>query len=251
MPEWFWAGFWGLVAGSALLGGAAAGVLVAFGKRTIAYIMAFGSGVLISALSFDLMAGAYKRGGFDSTSAGFLGGAVIYSIANWLLSRHGANNRKRSGGQQPSEKDQPGSGMAIAIGALLDSIPESMVIGLSLLGGGSVTLVAVIAIFISNIPEGLSSSAGMKNAGRSHAYVFALWTAITLISGLAAVIGYAAFRGLSGDVIAAITALAAGAMLAMLADTMIPEAFDDARNWAGLITVAGFLTAFILTKLGS
>ena len=251
MPEWFWAGLWGLIAGSALLAGAAAGVLIAFSKRTIAYIMAFGSGVLISALSFDLMADAYRRGGFGSTSAGFLGGAVIYSISNWLLSRHGAKDRKRSGGQQPSEQDQPGSGMAIAVGALLDGIPESMVIGLSLLGGGGVSLVAVIAIFISNIPEGLSSSAGMKKARRSRTYIFGLWTAITVISGVAALIGYAAFRGLSGDLIAAITALAAGAMLAMLADTMIPEAFDDARNWAGLITVAGFLTAFILTKLGS
>jgi ZIP family zinc transporter len=140
--------------------------------------------------------------------------------------------------------------MAIAIGALLDGIPESMVIGLSLIGGGSVGFVTVIAIFISNVPEGLSSSAGMKKAGRSRLYIFGLWSAIVLISAIAALIGYAGFRGASGDFIAAITAVAAGAMLAMLADTMIPEAFDEARNWAGLITVLGFLTAFVLTKLG-
>src|SRR5690348_16473532 len=97
--------------------------------------MAFGSGVLIFALSFDLMTEAYRRGGFDSTSAGFLGGAAIYSLANWMLARHGAKDRNRSGGQQPSESSQPGSGLAIATGALLDGIPESMVIGLSLLGG--------------------------------------------------------------------------------------------------------------------
>jgi ZIP family zinc transporter len=125
-----------------------------------------------------------------------------------------------------------------------------MVIGLSLIGGGSVGLVAVIAIFISNVPEGLSSSAGMKKAGRSRAYIFGLWGGIVLISAVAALIGYVAFRGASGDFIAAITAVAAGAMLAMLADTMIPEAFDEARNWAGLITVLGFLTAFVLTKMG-
>ena len=250
MSEWLWAGLWGLIAGSALLLGAAVGDLVKLGKRTIAYIMAFGSGVLISALSFDLMAGAYRRGGFASTSLGFLSGAAVYSVANWLLSRHGAKNRKRSGGQQASESDQPGSGLAIAVGALLDGIPESMVIGLSLLGGGSVSFVAVVAIFISNIPEGLSSSAGMKKAGRSRTYVFGLWTAITVISGIASLIGYAAFQGSPNDFIAGITAVAAGAMLAMLADTMIPEAFDDARDWAGLITVLGFLVAFILTKLG-
>lgn len=250
MPEWVWAGFWGLVAGSALLIGAGVGDLFALGKRITAYVMAFGSGVLISALSFDLMAEAYRHGGFDSTSAGFLGGAAVYSVANWFLARHGAKDRKRSGGEQPSEKEQPGSGMAIAIGALLDGIPESMVIGISLLGGGNVSFVAVIAIFISNIPEGLSSSAGMKKAGRSRTYVFGLWGAITIISGLAALLGYVACQGTSGDFIAAITAVAAGAMLAMLADTMIPEAFDEARNWAGLITVAGFLVAFILSKLG-
>jgi ZIP family zinc transporter len=196
------------------------------------------------------MAEAYRRGGFDSTSAGFLGGAILYSLANWVLSKHGAKHRKRSGSQQPSEEKQPGSGVAIAIGALLDGIPESMVIGLSLIGGGKVSMVAVIAIFISNVPEGLSSSAGMKKSGRSRTYIFSLWLGITLISGAAALVGYLALRGSSGDLVAAITALAAGAMLTMLADTMIPEAFDEARNWAGLITVAGFLAAFVLTKFG-
>jgi zinc transporter, ZIP family len=250
MPEWLWAGFWGFVAGSALLIGAGIGDLVELGKRTTAYVMAFGSGVLISALSFDLMAEAYRRGGFEATSAGFLGGAAVYSLANSLLARYGAKHRKMSGGQQPSEQQQPGSGLAIAIGALLDGIPESMVIGISLLGGGKVSLVAVIAIFISNIPEGLSSSAGMKKAGRSRRYVFGLWGAITVISGIAALLGYVACQGTSGGFIAAITAVAAGAMLAMVADTMIPEAFDEARNWSGLITVAGFLVAFLLTNLG-
>lgn len=125
-----------------------------------------------------------------------------------------------------------------------------MVIGISLLGGASVSMVAVVAIFISNIPEGLSSSAGMKKAGRPCAYVFGLWTSITVISGIASLIGYLLCRGTSGDFVAAITAIAAGAMLAMLADTMIPEAFDEARDWAGLLTVLGFLAAFIFTKLG-
>lgn len=248
-PIWLKAGFWGLVAGSALLVGAGAGYFAHLPKRLIAAIMAFGGGVLISALSFDLMNEAYKRGGFDSTAIGFLGGAVIYTVANWYLSRKGAKHRKRSGNQQPSEEEQSGSGLAIAVGALLDGIPESIAIGVSMIKGGAVSAVAVAAIFISNIPEGLSSSAGMKKAGRSAKYIFGVWAGIALISALASLAGYAVFSRFSADVIAATIAVAAGAILAMLADTMMPEAFEDAHDFAGLVTVLGFLIAFILTKL--
>lgn len=251
MPIWLQAGFWGLVAGSALLVGASVGFFARVSARVIAGIMAFGSGVLISALSFDLMDEAYNRGGFDSTAFGFISGAAVYTLANWFLNRQGAKHRKRSGGQQPSEEENSGSGLAIAVGALLDGIPESIVIGLSMLQGGAVSTVAVIAIFLSNIPEGLSSSAGMKKAGRSTLYVFGVWGGIAIISGFAALIGYAVFRHFSPDVIAATTAIAAGAILSMLVDTMIPEAFEETHNFAGLITVLGFLAAFVLTKMSA
>jgi zinc transporter, ZIP family len=244
------AGFWGFVAGAALLVGAAVGYLAQVPQRLIAAIMAFGSGVLISALSFELMDEAYERGGFDSTAFGFLCGAAVYTAANWFLSRHGAKHRKRSGAQQPSANEDSGSGLAIAVGALLDGIPESIVIGLSMLKGGEVSLAAVVAIFLSNIPEGLSSAAGMKKAGRSAAYIFGIWGAIAVVSGIAALVGYAVFQKFSPDVIAATTALAAGGILSMLVDTMIPEAFEEAHELAGLITVAGFLAAFVLSKLG-
>lgn len=219
------AGFWGLVAGSALLVGTLIGYFSNLSSRAIAVITAFGSGVLISALAFDLMDEAYHRGGFVSTGLGFLAGAVVYTIANILLAMKGAKHRKRSGEKQPSESEQPGSGLAIAIGALLDGIPESIVIGVSMIEGGSVGMVAVIAIFISYIPEGLSSSSGMRNAGRSAKYIFGIWGSIMLISAVASVIGYGVFRHFSDFVISLIIAIAAGAMLAMLVDTMIPEAF--------------------------
>ncbi|MFD2571099.1 ZIP family metal transporter [Spirosoma soli] len=249
IPEWIQAGLWGLLSGGALLIGAAIGYFVEVPQRLIASIMAFGSGVLFSALSFELMDEAYKTGGFDATAVGFLGGAIVYTTVNYYLSKRGAQHRKRSGKQQFSEEDNKGSGLAIAVGALLDGIPESIVIGLSLLGGKGVSVVAVVAVFLSNIPEGLSSAAGMKNAGRSVGYVIGIWAGIALISGLAALLGYTLFQDYSNDVIAATTAVAAGAILAMLVDTMIPEAFDETHEFAGLITVVGFLLAFVLSKM--
>lgn len=250
MPSWLIAGLWGLLGGSALVLGALVGYFARLPQRLIAAVMAFGSGVLISALSFELMDEAFQRGGFDSTALGFISGATVYTLVNWFLSAQGAKHRKRSSKQQPAEADGSGSGLAIAAGALLDGIPESIVIGVSMLGGGAVSWVTVAAVFLSNVPEGLSSAAGMKQAGRSLKYIFGVWSAIAVASGIAALMGYVAFSHVSQEIIAATNAVAAGAILAMISDTMIPEAFEYTHNFAGLITVCGFLVAFILSKLG-
>jgi ZIP family zinc transporter len=264
MPVSIQAGLWGLLAGSALIIGALLGYFVSLPQRLIASVMAFGSGTLISALAFDLMDEAYTKelrhsGNFDATAIGFVAGAAVYTAANWVLARYGAKHRKRSGEQQRHERqarrqqsvgqDSDG-GLAIAVGALLDGIPESIVIGTSMIAGGAVSWVAVVAVFLSNVPEGLSSVAGMKKAGRGAGYIFGIWIGITLASGIAAWAGCAIFRNFSPDVVSATTAIAAGAILAMLADTMMPEAFEYAHNFAGLITVLGFLAAFILSKWG-
>ncbi len=248
IPVWLQAGFWGMFAGGASLLGAVIGYAVRLPKTVIAAIMAFGSGVLISALSFELMEEAYKQGGFLPTAVGFFAGALIYSGINGLLSRMGAKDRKRSSGQ-PSEDDEKGSGTAIAVGALMDGIPESMAIGLTMLGGGVVSMATVLAIFISNIPEGLSSAAGMKEAGRSTLYIFGIWIAIAVLSGLSSLVGYSVYADLSVAARSATTAIAAGAILSMLIETMIPEAFEGTRDWAGIITSAGFLCAFSLSML--
>lgn len=241
--------FWGLISGSALLLGAVIAYFKKVPKKIIALIMAFGSGVLISALAFELMNEAYARGGFDASAIGFIVGAILYSLANYFLNKKGAKHRKRSGAKQPSETENPGSGLAIALGALIDGIPESIAIGVSIIQGGTVSLAAVIAIFLSNVPESLSSTSGMKAAGRSGKYIFGIWGCITLLSGIASLAGYAVFQHFSPDVIAATIAIAAGGILAMLSSTMIPEAYEEAHDFIGVVTVIGFLAAFILSKL--
>lgn len=250
MPIWMQAGLWGLVAGGALVLGALIAWLVDVPSRVVASVMAFGAGVLISALSFDLVDEAEATGGLTAAAAGFLGGALLYVLANVALARRGAQHRKRSGDQQPTEEEQVGSGSAIAVGALLDGVPESVVLGLSLLGGNGIGVPVLAAIFISNLPEGLSSAAGMKRSGRSAKYVFGVWIGIALASGVAGLLGVLLLEGASDQLIAVITALAAGAILSMVADTMIPEAFERTHLYAGLIAALGFLTAFVIGRAG-
>jgi len=182
VPIWLQAGGWGLLAGSALLIGAAIAYFASLPQRIIAAVMAIGAGVLISAVAFELMDEAYRAGGFDTTSLGFLAGAGVFTIANAYLSYLGARHRKRSG-SHPEERSSSEGGLAIAVGALLDGIPESVVIGASLLAGEGPSLVTVLAVFLSNIPEGLSSSAGMRSAGRSGAYIFGVWGGIAVLVG--------------------------------------------------------------------
>lgn len=251
MPLWLQAPLWGTLAGGALVLGCAIAWKWKIPSNVVAIVMAFGAGVLISALAFELVEEAEAAGGLWPTVAGFLAGAVVYVGANELLARRGARHRKRSGNQQPTEQSQEGSGSAIALGALLDGIPESVVLGLGLVGGGSVSPAMLTAIFISNVPEGLSSASGMKQAGRSKGYVFGIWGGIALMSGVAALVGYLALQGAPAEAVAFITAVAAGAILAMVADTMIPEAFEKQHMFTGLIAAVGFLTAFVVHAAGA
>jgi ZIP family zinc transporter len=251
IPVALQAGLWGLLSGSALLIGALIGWFVPLSRRLVAATMAFGAGVLISALSFDLMDEAWERAGFVPVAAGFLGGALLFTVLNYLLAWWGARHRKRSNAARRDEdrKTNGNNGGALALGALIDGIPESIVIGVSLLRGGVIGYVAVVAIFLSNLPEGLSSASGMKQEGRSAFHVFSLWTGIALVSGLAAFLGYLSFDHAPPGSVAAVQATAAGAILAMIIDTMVPEAFEETHDFAGLIAVLGFLLAFALTKL--
>lgn len=250
MPLALQAALWGGLAGGALLLGSLIGCFFQLKQRIVTGIMAFGSGVLISALSFELMQEAYNKAGFTSTALGFLLGAIIYTAANRVVSAYGAKHRKRSNiAGELSPEETSGSGIAIAIGALIDGIPESIAIGIGLLEGGVVSVVTVAAVFISNIPEGLSSSVGMKNSGRKLSVILAIWGGIAVLSAVAAALGYLLFQNASPHFVSSIIALAAGGILAMIVDTMIPEAFEKTHDFAGLITVAGFLCSFMLSQL--
>ena len=238
----FEAAFWGFVGGAALLIGAVAGIYLPASKRLIGLIMAFGSGVLISALTFELMREAYDTAGATAAVLGLLAGSLVFFCGDWLIDRRGGNRRKSPNGPQA------GAGAsALVLGALLDGIPESAAIGVSLIGGGSVGVAVVAAVFLSNIPESLSASAGMKATGRSNRYILGLWLAVTLASTVAAALGFGVLSGADPAVTAAIQAFAAGAILTMLADTMVPEAVEHAGALVGLLTVLGFAAAFLLS----
>ncbi len=249
MNQVYQAGLWGGVSGAALVVGAGVGYWANVPRRVVAGVMAFGAGVLLSAIAFELMDHAYQQAGLVPTALGFLVGAAVYTLANRMLASWGAKHRKRSRMPTTEPTDTQGTGVAIAVGALLDGIPESIVLGLSVLHGGAVSMATLVAIFLSNLPEGLSSSAGLRRAGRAATYIFGMWISIALATAVASVVGYTVFGSFSAPTVAATTTVAAGAMLAMVADTMMPEAFAETHDFAGLITVAGFLVSFALSKL--
>ncbi len=239
------AALWGLVAGGALLLGAAIGYFVRLPQVVSASVMAFGIGVLISALSFNLMEEATATGGVAAAVAGFVLGGGVYALANAALAKAGAQERKVS----TRTAGAAGASLAIAVGSLLDGVPESAAIRISLLDGEGVALVTVLAIVLSNIPEGLSSAIGMKAAGKSAVYVFTIWGTIALACSLSAFLGYVVIGGLPEIYIAAAIACAAGAIFVMLIDTMIPEAFDEMHALSGPIAALGFLFAFVAGHL--
>ena len=252
LPGWLQAASWGLLSASGLVIGAVGGYYTSLRHTAIARAMTLAAGVLLAVVALDLVINSRGAASLQWTVLGLLCGAAAFSSVNWLLSRRGAQHRKRCGEcvQQPNEQQRPGSGLAIAAGTLLDGVPEGVVLGLSVLHHGAPGAGTVVAFFLANIPEALSSCAGMRRAGRSARYVFGLWIGIALMIGLASAMAGLVLNGTGPVVRGTAEAFAAGAILALVSETMIPEAFHDSAHFNGLLLVVGFVALLVLLALG-
>ena len=237
---------WGALAASSLIVGALLGMARPWPERVVGVVLAFGAGALISAVSFDLAEEGVQLGGGDSVALGLAIGAMTYFLADGTVERLGRTKRTgRSAAAAPASD----GGTALALGAFLDGIPEQMVLGIGLAAGDGVSVGLLAAIFISNLPEAVGSATEMRAAGRTRAAIIRLWTIVAVICTLATVVGYGIADGASGDLQAAINGFAAGALLVMLIDSMIPDAARQAGKVAGLVTVLGFAVAAGLSSV--
>jgi ZIP family zinc transporter len=207
--------------------------------------MGFGAGVLIAAVAFDLIEEAVgMASGHGAALVGIFAGCGVFFAGDWWIDRAGGEHRKSARGGQ-----EDGVALGIVLGTVLDGIPESVVIGLTIYEGGAVGAAYLTAVFISNVPESLSSTVGLRASGWRPRRILAMWTLIALVSGLSSLIGFRAFQHASPDAAAFMLAFAAGAILTMLADTMMPEAYAHGGKLAGVVTTLGFSVAFLIQQL--
>jgi ZIP family zinc transporter len=238
---------WGTLAGSSLVLGGAVGIWIPLSRELRGLIMGFGAGVLISAVAYELVDDAFAAAdGFAIVAAGLFAGAATFFVGDGLIDRMGGGERKRSEGTHAAAG---GAALAIVLGIVLDGVPESAVIGLTLLEGGGVSIAMIFAVFLSNLPEAIAATTGLARSGWSRQRIFGLWALVTLVSGLSALAGYALFDGAGPRALAFVLAYAGGAILTMLADTMMPEAFERGGRLTGLATTLGFAVAFAITAL--
>jgi ZIP family zinc transporter len=240
VAEAFW---WGLLAASSLVVGGLLALWFRLPTRSLGHVMAFGGGVLISAVAFELVEeGIRTSGGIRAVAAGLFAGSLVFYFGDALIDRLGGADRKRS--IPAADRPMAGvAGLAIVLGIVLDGIPESMVIGLTLLQGGEIGVAMVVAVFLSNFPEAVAATAGLRSSGWSRGRVMGLWALVTLISAAAAVAGFAFFDSAAPGTVAFVLGFAGGAILTMLADTMMPEAFEHGGRLVGVVTTLGFASA--------
>jgi ZIP family zinc transporter len=239
------AALWGFAAGSSLLIGALIALRLRPGARVVGLLMAFGAGVLVSAVAYDLVAEAFEVArGSGAVGAGLAAGALAFYFGDRAIAARGGGNRKDSEAEHAPEAHQ-----AIVLGTVLDGIPEGIVIGLSLIGGGDVSAAVIVAVFMSNLPEAIGATSGLHGSGFTSRRLYRMWGTITALTALAAAFGYVALDGASHELVAFIEAFAGGALLTMVAATMLPEAVRGAGREVGLLTTLGFAVSFALVQL--
>jgi zinc transporter, ZIP family len=238
---------WGLLSASSLVIGSVIALLIRIPVRVIGLIMGFGAGVLISAVAFDLVEeAAAKSTGHGALVAGLFAGCLVFAGGDWAIDHLGGGDRKdpTGGGEKGG-----GSPLSIVLGTVLDGIPESMVIGLTIFEGGAVGAAYLTAVFISNLPESISSTSGLLTSGWVKSRILWMWIGIMVVSALASLAGYGLFQDSSPGVVAFVLTFAAGAILTMLANTMMPEAFEHGGKWVGIMVTLGFAVAFAIHLL--
>lgn len=228
---------WGVLAASSLVIGAIAGTVRRWPQRLIGVVLAFGAGALISAVSFDLAEEGAALGDRGVLGVGLGVGAFTYFALDRLVAKRSA------------QKDEASAGTSLAVGAFLDGIPEQLVLGIGIAAGEGVSVGLLVAIFVSNLPEAIGSSTEMRSAGTPPASIRRLWLAVAFVCAAATVAGYAVADSVSGNFQALVDGFAAGALLVMLIDSMIPEAVRKGGDVSGLVTVLGFAVAAGLSGL--
>jgi ZIP family zinc transporter len=229
---------WGSLSAFSLVLGALLALARPWSKRLVGLVLAFGAGALISAVSYELAAEGVRLGDQGWTAAGLAAGAFVYYLLDGVVAGIGSGGRGRLGRAAGSN-----AGTSLALGAFLDGIPEQLVLGIGFAAGNGVSVGLLVAIFVSNLPEAVGSASEMRNAGRDNRTILVLWLAVATVCALASVVGYALADAVSNNLNSAINGFAAGALLVMLVDSMIPDASRDAGRTAGLVTVLGFALA--------
>ncbi|MDG5786762.1 ZIP family metal transporter [Evansella sp. AB-P1] len=262
---------WGTIAASATLMGALVVLKFSIPKKVIGFIMALGTGALIGATTYELLEESLEISGFMEVAIGFLGGALLFTLLDfWISHKGGGHQRKQSdrggdvddqttlltkvngdkkGKKKSSSTNESKSGKGIFIGTVMDTLPESAMIGMSLIGGGSVSLALVVSIFISNIPEGLSSTVGLQKSGYSKKKILFLWILVVFFSALSSLAGATLLEEASDSVKAIVSCFAGGAIIAMIASTMMPEAYKEGGPVVGFVTSIGVFISLWLHYL--
>jgi zinc transporter, ZIP family len=234
---------WGTLAASSLVLGVVLASARSWPPRQVGMVLAFGAGALISAIAFELAEEGIAVGSFRAMAAGLGLGAFVYYGLDGLIASRFSTGRGRGG---RTSGDDPGT--ALALGAFLDGIPEQLVLGVGLAAGEGVSVGLLVAIFVSNLPEAIGSATDMEASGVGHSKVLRLWLAVAAICALASLAGFAIADAVSGELRATIDGFAAGALLVMLIDSMIPEATRESGRAAGLLTTLGFALAAALSN---